>query len=173
MFLSRLAGGPTVDMESMLADTLIGQLGHNRRIIVLPGPNATAQQQRNVTWLLYALVHEVVALTDFGRLAPSRWLDDRRDAVSEILLAAVPWASAQHNWDLAAELVVTLYFLGQPLDAGVEAAVEDLVANQQSDGSWGASATTSRPNKVRHTVLTGTAAFMAWCAERRMPDTVR
>lgn len=173
VFLSQLAGGPTVDVESMLANSLIGQLGRNRRLIALPGANATAQQQRNVTWLLYALVHEVVALTDFGRLAPSSWFDERRDAVAEILLAALPWASAQHNWDLTAELVVTLYFLGQPPDAGVQAAVEDLVANQQPDGSWGASATTSRPNKVRHTVLTATAALMAWRAEHPMRDPVR
>ena len=46
----------------------------------------------------------------------------------------------------------------------------------QPDGSWGASATTSRPNKVRHTVLTATAALMAWRAwgERRPAhDTAR
>ncbi len=164
VFLARLAGGATVDIESLLAKSLIGQLDGSRRIITFPGANATAEQQRNTTWLLYALVHEVVALTDFGRLAPSPWLDERRDTIAEILLAALPWASARHNWDLAAELVVTLYFLGQPLDAAIQSALEELAANQRPDGSWGASATTSRPNKVRHTVLTAAAALMAWRA---------
>ena len=169
VFLARLAGGATVDIDSLLAESLIGQLDRSRRIITLPGANATAGQQRNTTWLLYALVHEVVALTDFGRLAASPWLDARRDTIAGILLAALPWASAQNNWDLAAELVVTLYFLGQPLDAAIQRVLEDLAANQQPDGSWGASATTSRPNKVRHTVLTAAAALMAWRAwgERR------
>ncbi len=166
LFLARLTGGATVDIESLLANSLIGQLDRSRWIITLPGVNAAAQQQRTTTWLLYALVHEVVALTDFGRLAPSPWLDKRRDAVVEILLAALPWASAQHNWDLTAELLVTLYFLDQPLDAGIQGALEELAANQQPDGSWGASATTSRPNKVRHTVLTAAAALMAWHAWR-------
>jgi hypothetical protein len=173
VFLARLAGGPTVDIDSLLANSLIGQLDRSQPIITLPAANATARQQRNTTWLLYALVHEVVAMTDFGRLAPSPWLDERRDAVVEILLAALPWASAQHNWDLTAELVVTLYFLGQPLDASIQGALEDLAANQQPDGSWGASATTSRPNKVRHTVLTAAAALMAWSAQRPLRDKLR
>ncbi len=164
VLLARLAGSPAVDIDSILAKSLIEQLSRNQRLITVPAANATPEQQRSVTWLLYALVHEVVALTDFGRLKPSQWLDARRDAVTEVLLAALPWASAQHNWDLAAELVVTLYFLGQPLEAGIQATLEDLAANQQPDGSWGASATTSRPNKVRHTVLTGAAALMAWRA---------
>jgi hypothetical protein len=176
VFLARLAGGATVDIDSLLAESLIGQLDRSRRIITLPGANATAQQQRNTTWLLYALVHEVVALSDFGRLAPSPWLDERRGTIAEILLAALPWASGQRNWDLAAELVVTLYFLGQPLNAAIQGVLEDLAANQHPDGSWGASATTSRPNKVRHTVLTAAAALMAWRAwgERRPAhDTAR
>jgi hypothetical protein len=176
VFLARLAGGAPAGIQSLLAKSLIGQLDHSRQIITLPGSNATAEQQRNTTWLLYALVHEVVALTDFGRLVPSPWLDERRDTITGILLTALPWASAQRNWDLVAELVVTLYFLGQPLDAPIQGALEDLAANQQPDGSWGASATTSRPNKVRHTVLTAAAALMAWRAwGERQPaqDTAR
>ena len=164
VFLARLAGGTTADIQFLLAESLIGQLDRSRQIIVLPGADATAEQQRNTTWLLYALIHEVVALTDFGRLAPSPWLDERRDTIVAILLAALPWASAQRNWDLAAELMVTLYFLGQPLDAAIQGALDELAANQQPDGSWGASATTSRPNKIRHTVLTAAAALMAWRA---------
>jgi hypothetical protein len=162
VFLTRLAAGPAVDTEALLANSLIGRLDRNPKLIALPRANATAEQRRNTTWLLYALVHEVVALTDFGRLAPSPWLEERRDAVAGILLAALPWASAQGNWDLAAELVVTLFFLGQPLDTGIQGTLEELADNQRPDGSWGVSTTTSRPNKVRHTVLTATAALMAW-----------
>jgi hypothetical protein len=176
LFLSRLAGAPAVDMQDLLASSMIEQLGHNRHFIALPGAEATAQQRRKATWLLYALVHEVVALTDFGRILPSPWLAARRDAVAEVLLEAVPWAGAQHNWDLAAELVVTLYFLDQPLTAELQAVLDDLVAHQQPDGSWGASASTSRRNKLRHTVLTSAAVLLArraWCEDRLTQDAAR
>lgn len=176
LFLSRVAKPPAIDLQGLLANSLIEQVVNHPQLITLPAADATAQQRRAATWLLYALVHEVIALTDFGRLAASPWLAARRDAVTAVLLEAVPWASAQQNRDLAAELLVTLYFLRQPLNPELQAALEELLANQQPDGSWGASATTGRQNKLRHTVLTCTAALMAWRAWRadRLPrDTGR
>jgi hypothetical protein len=107
-------------------------------------------------------VHEVVALTDFGSRAPSPWLAERQDAVAGVLLNGVVWAIAADNLDLVAELVVTLYFLGEPLHAQVREALNTLLARQAPDGSWGASNTSARPNPVRHTVLTSSAALLAW-----------
>ena len=66
------------------------------------------------------------------------------------------------NYDLLAELVVTLYLLREPLKPQVRAALDTLLANQKPDGSWGTSTATTRHNKVRNTVLTATAALLAY-----------
>jgi len=172
LFLGRLKPAAQPDLQPLLAHSLTAQLGRNRQLIALPPADGTARQGRAATWLLYALLHEVVAATDFGRLAPPSWLSARRDTLTAVLLQAVPWASAQRNWDLAAELLMALYFLGEPPTPETRAALDQLLDNQQPDGSWGASPTTARSNRVRHTVLTATAALMAWSkrADDRNPD---
>ena len=162
LFLSRLDDQTRTDTESLLASSLIERISQNRHYIALPGADAKPNQRRTTTWLLYALVHELVALTDFGHLPLSAWLVTRRSAVVEVLLDAVNWASAQNNRDLVAELVVTLYLLGEPLHNRLQTALDDLVRQQNPDGSWGPSGATMRPNKVRHSVLTGSAALLVY-----------
>ena len=162
LFLTRFDEQAGIDIESLLADSLIERISHERHFITLPGNNATPSQLHAATWLLYALIHEIVALTDFGHLPVTPWLAVRHDAVVRILLDAVTWAGAQQNRDLVAELIVTLYFLKEPLHAQVQAALDELVASQLPDGSWGESITSMRPNKVRHTVLTCAAALLVY-----------
>lgn len=162
LFLARFDEQASIDIESLLADSLIERISHERDFITLPGAGATPYQRHTATWLLYALVHEIVALTDFGQLPATPWLAVRHDAVVRVLLDAVTWAAAQQNRDLLAELIVTLYFLKEPLHTEVQAALDELVASQLPDGSWGASSTTMRQNKVRHTVLTSAAALLAY-----------
>ncbi len=170
LFLSRLGTSGAKDIDALLEHSLIEQLARDCQFIRLPTSDATAYQRRAATWLLYALVHEVVALTDFGRLQPSPWLAARRDVVAGVLLDALPWASAGNNMDLTAELAMTLFFLGQPLGAQLRSALDDLLSQQQADGSWGASTTTARQNKVRHTVLTSAAALLAYRAWRERDE---
>jgi hypothetical protein len=74
----------------------------------------------------------------------------------------VRWARAERNLDLACELVMTARFLGAPLHAELHGLKDELIASQQPDGDWGASPTTPRQNKVRHTVLTATATLWAY-----------
>ena len=162
LFLSRLDDETRTDTESLLAASLIERISQNRHYIPLPGADAEPNQRRTTTWLLYALVHEFVALTDFGHLPLSDWLVTRRSAVVEVLLDAVNWASAQNNRDLVAELVLTLYLLGEPLHNRLQTALDDLVRQQKPDGSWGPSGATTLPNKVRHSVLTGSAALLVY-----------
>jgi hypothetical protein len=166
VFLSRLGGSGDTQVDRLLELSLIEQLARNPGSMALPSGQATEQERRSATWLLYALVHEVVALTDFGQLPPSPWLRARTEAVSRFIRDAVPWAAAENNMDLVAELVVTLRFLDQPLSPELERALDRLLSEQRPDGSWGPSATTTRPNRVRHTVLTGAAALLAYRAWR-------
>lgn len=173
LFLSRLSAAPAIDLAPLLSNSLIARLAQDPRLIALPGPQAGAQHKQLATWLVYALVHEVIALTDFGRTAPPPWLAARRDAVSAALLDALPWAAAQHNLDLVAELTVTLHLLGQSFNKALRDALHQLLLSQKADGSWGASATTARPNKVRHSVLTGSAALLAWLAWRQTDSGVQ
>lgn len=165
VFLSRLDGKGVPDLAALLSRSMIEQL--NRQPMVLPAPGATDRLVNTATWWLYALVHELVALTDFGRLPVSPWLAERRDAVVEVLVEAVTWASEQRNHDLLAEAAVTLYFLGEPLRPQVRKALDMLLADQKPDGSWGTSTVSTRRNKDRHTVLTATAALLAYRAWRQ------
>ena len=162
LFLARLDEQADVDIEPLLVGSLIERINRERGVIHLSGEATAPDRQRTTTFLLYALVHEVVALTDFGHEPLIPWLAGRRDAVVGVLRDAVTWAGARQNRDLVAELIVTLYFMNEPLHAEVRAALDELVASQLPDGSWGASKTTTRPNKVRHTVLTGAAALLAY-----------
>jgi hypothetical protein len=168
LFLSRLDSEGVADLAALLSRSMIEQL--NRQPMVLPGPGAPERLVNTAGWWLYALVHELVALTDFGRLPASPWLTDRRDAVVDVLLEAVTWASAQRNHDLLAEVTVTLYFLGEPLRPPLQAALDKLLADQRPDGSWGASTVSTRRNKVRHTVLTASAALLAYRAWRQLGE---
>ena len=173
LFLSRLGGSDAIDINVLLDYSLIAQLARDCEFIRLPSGDATRYERQAATWLLYALVHEVVALTDFGQLQPSPWLAARRDAVTGVLLDALSWASKENNMDLTAELAITLYFLAQPLGEPLQDALNGLLRTQHPDGSWGASTTTSRPNKVRHTVLTASAALLAYRAWREQETTQR
>jgi hypothetical protein len=168
LFLSRLDGEGVADLAALLSQSMIEQL--DRQPMVLPGPGAPEQLVHTADWWLYALVHELVALTDFGRLPVSPWLAERRDSVVDVLLEAVTWASGQRNRDLLAEIAVTLYFLGEPLRPQLRTALDRLLAEQRPDGSWGASAVSTRPNKVRHTVLTASAALLAYRAWRELGE---
>lgn len=84
----------------------------------------------------YALTHTAFYLGDFGRVAPGivdGVLEHARDLVRRMLLHCV-----EHDrWDLAAELVLTQFVLGEdPLRTpSGAAAVECLVRAQRPDGA--------------------------------------
>jgi hypothetical protein len=84
------------------------------------------------------------------------------------LVQAVAWADASANIDLLSELLLTAGFVGTPLQDVLPDALRQLLSSQQDDGSWGESATTTRPNKYRHAVFTATTALHAL----GMPGTV-
>ncbi|MGD2075856.1 MAG: hypothetical protein PVI91_00430 [Gammaproteobacteria bacterium] len=169
LFLSHLDDQTNIDIDALLAESLIEQLARDPQLVPIVGAEAGPSQRRRISWLLYALVHEVVALTDFGGLPPPVWLAGRREPVVAVLTEGILWARAQGNLDLLAELVVTVHFLGEPLPPQAHEGLETLLAEQDPDGSWGASSTTSRPDPVRHTVLTSTAALLAWLDWRTAP----
>ena len=109
----------------------------------------------------YALVHEIAALTDFGRIPASAWLLDRKDAVGRVLREAVGPAMRSGQIDLLAELVLGNHMLGLAPAEELCAAIDYLLARQRSDGSWGEQAT-PRSNRSRHAAQTATAALLAY-----------
>jgi len=127
----------------------------------LPPPTAPVQERTSASLELYALVHEIVAITDFGRLPPSPWLKERRDALSRFLGQAVTWAATSGNVDLAAELLMSARLLQEPLSGPYRDAVLAITAGQLEDGSWG-DATPQRVNMQRHAVLTATTALWVY-----------
>ena len=163
-FLEYLDGVPPGRVNALLADSVVAQVAR-AGFPALPA-RAAEDPKQITTLLLSALVHEVIALTDFGRLPPSPWLSERRAALLPSLVDAVHWASTERNIDLACELVMTAGFLGEPLRAELRGLAQALVASQQPDGTWGASPTTPRQNKQRHTVLTATAILWAYANQR-------
>jgi len=128
----------------------------------LPFDDAVPEpQRRRMEMLLYALVHEVVALTDFGHQPADPWLTQRRDALGRFLTRATIWASLGDNFDLLSELVVTLYLLDRPLHGPLDKAVGRLLAAQRADGTWGP-CSAMRQNAERHAVQTAIAALWAY-----------
>lgn len=109
----------------------------------------------------YALIHEVAALTDFGRLPLSPWLLERRARLDVVLREGARRAMMSGQVDLLAEILLCHHMLKLPVTGELLVGVDFLLATQRADGSWGEQATL-RPNHVRHTVLTATAALLAY-----------
>jgi hypothetical protein len=160
LFLQHLGADPGISLPQALANSRVEHIAQGR-VPQLPTQEATGQQTTAAALELYALVHEIVALTDFGRLPATPWLAQRRTAVVRRLSEAVSWASASGNFDLAAELLMSLRLLQEPLTGNYQDAVLAILAGQQDDGSWGVQ-TTRRDNKRRHAVLTATTALWVY-----------
>ncbi len=163
--LRYLGGQPAVDRKRLFDASLIAQVASGRQPVVLSAPASRGQGQ-GTALQLYALVHEVVALTDFGRLRPCPWLARRRATLSRFIVPAAAWAKAREDVDLLSELLMTARLLGKPLRGSLDAEVAWLVAAQRPDGSWGP-CSTARPNKKRHAVQTALAALWAYRNEMR------
>jgi hypothetical protein len=161
VFLDHLGESPAISMENLLDASLIERIAGGNPPALYSGGPASAQQQRISRLQIYALIHEVIALTDFGRLAPPPWLVERRDAVVGFLRKAMHRAKAEGNIDLLAEIIGSLFFLEVPLDATIHTQLSELVKHQLPDGCWG-NQPLDRQNKQRHAVLTATAALWAY-----------
>jgi hypothetical protein len=157
LFLQYLGVDTRISLQRALANSRIEGIVQGRAPH-FPQSGAPLQLHTAASLELYALVHEIAALTDFGRLLPTAWLAQRRDAVARYLGEAVTWAAAAGNFDLAAELLMSARLLQEPLTGNFREAVLAIMAGQQEDGSWG-SHTTRRENKQRHAVLTATTAL--------------
>jgi len=160
LFLQQLGADPGVSLPLALANSRIERLARGRAPLLAP-PGAPEQLRAATSLELYALVHEIVALTDFGRLPPSQWLEQRRTAVVRHLGKAVTWAAAAGNFDLTAELLMSARLLHEPLTGNYRDVVLAIITGQQADGSWGAH-NTWRENKQRHAVMTATTALWVY-----------
>lgn len=160
LFLERLDEEPIIPIPAALAASRIAGIARNNAP-VLPATGADAQQQLAISLYLYALVHEIVALTDFGREPPSPWLAERLEPLQRFLVQALAWADTAGNVDLLSELLLTARFIDAPTGAIQPEILQQLLSGQQDDGSWG-DYPTNRPNKRRHAVFTATAALWSF-----------
>jgi|GEM_PF-6001690 len=158
ILLDYLGAQPVLDMNYLREAGSIAQLARSGNQQPLPGAD-NPSAFRIAEFNLYAIVHETVVLIDFGRRPVPPWLNAHRDVVREKLNAGVKWALERANYDLLAELLITLRLLDTPESKGLRDAVVALAQAQQPDGTWGESVTTTRANRVRHTVLTGVQAL--------------
>jgi hypothetical protein len=159
VLLDRLDAAALLSRQALLGPSLVSRIGKGYRMPLSADLDPRSRYLLNQQ--LYALIHEVLSLTGFGREAPGRWLAARREAVIEVLRRGVSWARATGNVDLVAELLVSAHLLGEPLSGELEAAAMWLVDSQQADGSWGAQST-SRENKRRHATMTGAFALVIY-----------
>lgn len=168
-FLDHLGEPPAIPMENLLDASLIERIAGGNPPVLYSDSLASAQQRRISRLQIYALIHEIIALTDFGHLAPPPWLAERRDAVVGFLGKAMDRAMAEGHIDLLAEIAGSLYFLQVPPDATLQMRLRELVKRQLPDGSWG-NLPLDRQNKQRHAVLTATAALWAYGHENPVPS---
>jgi len=160
LFLERLDEEPVISIPAALSASRIERIARGNPP-VLPAASADPQQRLAASLELYALVHEIVALTDFGREPPTGWLAGRLEPLQRFLVTAVAWAGEDGNVDLLSELLLTARFIDAPLQALSPDVLRQLLSGQQADGSWGAYQT-NRPNKRRHAVFTATAALLSY-----------
>lgn len=157
LFLSQLGADPGISVDAALSASRIEHIARGQPP-ALPAASANPSQRLAASLHLYALVHEIIALTDFGRQPPPDWLESRLEPLNRFLLEAIAWAGRAGNVDLLSELLLSARFLDAPLQEILPDALQQLLAGQQDDGSWGAYET-HRPNKLRHAVFTATAAL--------------
>jgi hypothetical protein len=165
LLLQHLGATSQVSMDELLDASLINRVAqrdvlpfsgklHNRSLFQYP-------------LAYYALVHEVAALTDFGRLPVSPWLVERRSHIGRILQDGSRQAMMSSHVDLLAEIILCNHMLGLPITGELRLGVDFLIASQRADGSWGEQVT-HRANSMRHAVLTATAALLAYKTSKRV-----
>jgi len=86
--------------------------------------------------------------------------------VTFLVLSRLAAEPEERELDLLAELIVVFRLLDLPVSVDIAGALDELVEAQQGDGSWGDSATITRGNPRRHTVMTATTAPWAYRGER-------
>ena len=156
VLLARLGARSPLDPRRLLPGSFAWRIAHAGGGQVLP----TAL--RGHPYLYYALVHEIAVLTDFGRLPPPAWMARGRALLLAVLREGLALTRASGNRDLLAELLLSWHILrGDPQAPAVQRALDDLVASQQADGSWGRQ-TPHRDNALRHAVQTATAALLVF-----------
>jgi hypothetical protein len=160
LYLERLGAEPGISVDKALGNSRIERIARGRPP-ALPAAGAGPQQRLATTLHLYALVHEIIALTDFGRQPTPDWLKNRLAPLNRFLLKAIGWAGASGNVDLLSELLLTARFVDAPLDGILPDVLQQLLDGQRADGSWG-EYETLRPNKRRHAVFTATTALSSY-----------
>jgi hypothetical protein len=160
LFLERLGAEPGISVDQALENSRIERIVRGRPP-ALPAAGAGPQQRLATTLHLYALVHEIIALTDFGRQPTPAWLENRLAPLNRFLLEAIGWAGASGNVDLLSELLLTARFVDAPLEGILPDVLAQLLDGQREDGSWG-EYETRRPNKRRHAVFTATTALWSY-----------
>ena len=168
VFLQHLGEPSPISLDNLLRASLTQRIADGKAPVLVSGTTASPQQRHSSRVQVYALIHEVVALTDFGRLAPPAWLAKRRTAVIGFLRTAMHQARTEGNIDLLAEILGSLFFLQVPPDATIHASLQELVNHQLPDGSWG-DQPLDRQNKRRHAVHTATAALWAYGQVHPLP----
>ncbi len=158
MLLRHLGEAPQVSMNDLLGASLINHSAQVDRPLFPGQPPPGSLYQHPLAY--YALVHEVAALTEFGRLPVSDWLMVRRDSIGRILQEGSRRFMVSAHIDLLAEILLCNHMLDLPLSGDLRAAAAFLVASQHADGTWGEQET-PRLNRRRHAVQTVTAALMA------------
>ena len=167
LFLQRLGEDPGISIERALAASRIEAIARGTTPS-LPATSANPQQRLAASLHLYALVHEIIALTDFGRQPPPAWLERRLVPLNLFLIEAITWAGDIGNVDLLSELLLSARFIDAPLQEVLPDTLNLLLRNQHEDGSWGAYET-GRQNKRRHAVFTATTALWSYAGNTPRP----
>jgi hypothetical protein len=168
LFLQHLDEDPGISIEGALAASRIERIARGTHP-PLPETSADSQQRLAASLHLYALVHEIVALTDFGRQPIPQWLEERLQPLNRYLLEAITWTGRTGNVDLLSELLMSARFIETPLQEVLPETLQLLLDSQQEDGSWG-SYETRRPNKRRHAVFTATTALWSYAGSVTGPE---
>lgn len=129
--------------------------------------DGTASQDRRATvQAIYDITHEILALTDFGAVAPSVELEADKPRNAALLDAGIRWATENDATDILAEQIFAAHLLGLDDLPAIPPAVRHILARQQPDGAFGVTNPDRREGR-RHGVLSCLLALQSVAAAQR------
>ncbi len=163
VYLDRLGHPPAPSLAAVLDR---GALHTEARTHVLRSRllDSTASQDRPATiQAIYDITHEILALTDFGAVAPSVELEADKTQNAALLDAGIRWATENDATDILAEQIFAAHLLGLDDLPAIPPAVHYILGRQQPDGAFGV----TNPNRKegrRHGVLSCLLALQSVAA---------
>jgi hypothetical protein len=158
VYLERLGYNPSIDLESLMAKSVLKQELDRRTLLQFVSSSINQKYVYPMTVIAYCLTHEIFSLTDFGELPPPPIITNNRAFFSIFFDKTIQWAMATKQQDLLAELIMCVKMIDIKDVPSLRQGIEFILSSQQDNGTFGIT-NPSFPNVYRHGVLVSMMAL--------------